>query len=83
MPIWGSTFRSSSVLTVGAAVGAYGTPLIPRLAHVPIEWAALAVAIIPVLPGRPQAQPNHHSVRLVLTAGTLITLGAAVEVAIS
>lgn len=30
---------------VGAAVGAYGFDLIPRLAHLPLEWAAVGVGL--------------------------------------
>jgi hypothetical protein len=36
-----------AVVTVGGAVGAYGPSLLTHLVHVPVEWAALVIAVAP------------------------------------
>ena len=38
-----STALLANVLPVGAALGAYGPPLLPYLPQLPLEWAGLAV----------------------------------------
>lgn len=69
-----------AVLTVGAALGAYGAPLLTQLAHVPLEWAALALATANI--ERSIATPHDGPVALASTAGMLLAVAAAVEAAI-
>lgn len=64
-----------AVLTVGAAVGAYGPSLLPRLLHVPLEWVALAVSLAGLRSGQ-GARPAAAT----CMCATLLMIGAIIEV---
>ncbi len=65
---------------VGAAIGAYGPQTAPWLAHLPLEWAALATTLAAYVHIRRGAPMRAHTagILLVLTAVLLIA-GAIVE----
>jgi len=58
---------AGNVIPVGAAIGAYGTPIVSYLPQLPLEWAALAMA----LAGYRHARPSERR-------GAVLALGAAV-----
>src|SRR5450755_732108 len=58
---------AGNVIPVGAAIGAYGTPIVSYLPQLPLEWAALALA----LAGYRYARPSERR-------GALLALSAAV-----
>jgi hypothetical protein len=60
-------------LLVGAALGAYQAPR--WLVHLPFEWAAFAIALVPY--GRPEVWQHNASVRTMLGAMVLAIGGAA------
>ncbi len=70
----------TNVALVGLALGAYGPPLLPWLAHVPLEWAGLAAGLAAF------ARARDHTPSLPAVAGAgavgagLLALAAVVEV---
>ena len=66
-----------NTVPVGAALGAYGPPVVAFLPQLPLEWAALAVGYASWLQQRHTPLPRRQRVtRLVVIAGLLA--GAAV-----
>jgi len=66
-------------LQVGAALGAYGAPLLPYLPQLPLEWGALALGASAWLLQRRQTLTVPEGLGLLaLTAGVLL-LAAALE----
>jgi hypothetical protein len=62
-----------NTLQVGAALGAYGTALLPYVSNVPVEWAGLALGASSWLVQRRRALSFHEGiVWLALTAGALL-----------
>jgi hypothetical protein len=64
-----------NVLPVGAALGAYGTALLPYIPQVPLEWAGLALATSAWVAHR--YQPNSPREALALLALMLMVLLSA------
>jgi len=64
---------------VGLALGAYGPRLLPWLAHVPLEWAALAVVLTAYRHARRASPGLLQLARAGATAAALLALAAAVE----
>jgi hypothetical protein len=70
----------ANVTLVGLALGAYGAPLLPWLAHVPLEWAGLAFGLAAYTRARDHT-PCLPAVAQAGAAGAgLLALAAAVEV---
>lgn len=67
-----------NTILVGAALGRYGPPLVPWLPHLPVEWAALAVAASGWLGARSGAIAGGRALasRLVLFLALLLTAAA-------
>jgi hypothetical protein len=69
-----------NVVLVGLALGAYGPPLLRWLAHVPLEWAGLAVGLAAYARARDHT-PCLLAVAKPAAAGAgLLALAGAVEV---
>jgi hypothetical protein len=70
-----------NTLVVGAALGAYGAPLLPYIPQLPLEWAGLALGTGSWLVQRDhELTTRQRLVWLALTAGVLV-LAAALETA--
>ena len=66
-----------NTLQVGAALGAYGAPLLPYLAHLPVEWGGLALGASAWLIQRHRALTVSEGLGL-LALITVVVLCAAV-----
>jgi hypothetical protein len=64
---------------VGAALGAYGSELLPYLPHVPIEWAALALGASASAIQRQRAMTFIEGARIGVLVATLLAVAAALE----
>jgi len=74
------TLAAGNATLVGAAIGAHGPPAAPWLAHLPIEWAALATGLTGYCQARrPTHLPAHTTGVLIALTAILLTLGAIVE----
>jgi hypothetical protein len=72
-----------NTLPVGAALGAYGAPLLPYLPQLPLEWAGLALGASAWLVQRRRALAVHEGlVWLALIAGALLCAAALETVAV-
>jgi hypothetical protein len=72
-----------NTLQVGAALGAYGAPLLPYVPNVPVEWAGLALGASSWLVQRRRALTVHEGlVWLALTAGVLLCAATLETVAV-
>lgn len=65
---------------LGAAIGAYGSRLVPSLLHVPLEWAALAAALGTYRASRRIALSLSCMLAGGVAAGVLLVAAAVVEV---
>lgn len=72
---------AASVVPVGLAIGDHGRELAPYLPHLPIEWAALSVAVAAWVAHRGRAATPRTLVPYVLATVVLVALAAAVETA--
>jgi hypothetical protein len=73
-----------NTLQVGAALGAYGTALLPYVSNVPVEWAGLALGASSWLVQRRRALSVREGiVWLVLTAGALLCAATLETVAVA
>lgn len=72
-----------NTLPVGAALGAYGAPLLPYIPQLPIEWAGLALGVSAWLlqRRRPLAVPEGLAL-LALTVGVLLCAAVVETVAV-
>jgi hypothetical protein len=70
----------ANVVLVGLALGAYGLPLLPWLAHVPLEWAALAVGLAAYARARDHSPCLPAVAKLGAAGAGLLALAASVEV---
>jgi len=72
-----------NTLPVGAALGAYGTPLLPYIPQLPIEWAGLALGASAWLIQRRRALSVPEGLALLaLTAGVLLCAAVVETVAV-
>jgi len=72
-----------NTLQVGAALGAYGAPLLPYLPQLPVEWGGLALGVSAWLVQRHRALTVAEGLGLlVLIAGVLLCSGALETVAV-
>jgi hypothetical protein len=72
-----------NTLVVGAALGAYGAPLLPYLPQLPLEWAGLALGAGSWLVQRDhEITTRQRLVWLALTAGVLFCAAALETVAV-
>jgi hypothetical protein len=72
-----------NVLPVGAALGAYGAPLLPYLPQLPLEWAGLALGASAWLVQRRRALTVHEGLGLLtLIAGVLLCAAVLETVAV-
>lgn len=69
----------ANVALVGAALGAHGLALGPWLAHLPLEWTGLAVALGAYLRARGGRPPVAAMARRLGLAALLLAAAAAVE----
>jgi hypothetical protein len=69
-----------NVVLVGLAIGAHGPALAPWLAHLPLEWAGLAVALAAYLSARRTPSCLRTLLRAAGLSAGLLALAAAVEV---
>ena len=68
---------------MGAALGAYGAPLLPYLPQLPVEWGGLALGVSAWLVQRRRALTVAEGLGLlVLIAGVLLCSGALETVAV-
>jgi hypothetical protein len=63
----------------GVAIGAYGEPIIPRLVHLPLEWAALVLVVGAYL--HRSSGPVARTSLVATAAALLLALAATVEAA--
>lgn len=74
------TLAAGNVTLVGAAIGAHGPPAAPWLAHLPLEWAALATGLTAYRQARRPTLLQTHTVGILIAlTTTLLTLGAIIE----
>jgi hypothetical protein len=74
----------ANALPVGAALGAYGPPLIPYLPQLPLEWAALALGAGAWFTQRSSALALRDTLAcLALIAGALLGAAAVETVAVA
>ena len=72
-----------NTLQVGAALGAYGAPLLPYLPQLPVEWGALALGASAWLVQRQRALSVPEGLRLLaLIAGVLLCAATLETVAV-
>jgi hypothetical protein len=72
-----------NVLQVGAALGAYGAPLLPYLPQLPLEWAGLALGASSWLVQRNRPLTSRERiVWFALTAGVLLCAAVLETVAV-
>jgi len=72
-----------NTLPVGAALGAYGTAVLPYLPNVPLEWGGLALGASAWLTQRRQALTVPEGLGLLaLTAGVLLCAAALETIAV-
>ena len=69
-----------NALLVGTAVGAYGVSAMRWLPHLPLEWAALAVAAAAYVDSRSGPARFSEALRTVVLAALLVGAAAAAEV---
>jgi hypothetical protein len=75
---YGAWLAGWAVLTVGAALGAYGPALLVRLGHVPVEWTALAVAL--TAPADRRLRPCIRSPQSAILVTALLVSSGLLEV---
>jgi lysylphosphatidylglycerol synthetase-like protein (DUF2156 family) len=72
-----------NVLPVGAALGAYGTPLLPYVPQLPLEWAGLALGAGSWLVQRDRELTGRERLMwLAVTAGVLLCAAVLETVAV-
>jgi hypothetical protein len=69
----------ANVALVGLALGAYGLPLLPSLAHVPLEWAGLAVGLAAYARARNHTPCLPDVAKAGVAGAGLLGLAASVE----
>jgi hypothetical protein len=69
----------SNVLTVGAALGVYGAPLLPYIPQVPLEWAALALGASAWLMQRTKPLTGGQGVALFVVIAGAVACAAVLE----
>ena len=74
----GSTVTINAAV-VGAALGAYGVRALPWLVHLPLEWAALGVAVSAYAAGRREFLATSTLLRTLVSACVLLGAAATVE----
>jgi len=62
---------------VGAAIGAYGPPLLPWLVHLPVEWAAMTIAGVAFVRAR-AGDRLRRPLRVAISTATLALVVAAI-----
>jgi hypothetical protein len=73
----------ANTLIVGAALGAYGRPLVPYLPQLPLEWAGLALGASSWLIQRERELTGRERLLwLAVTAGVLVCAAALETVAV-
>jgi hypothetical protein len=68
-----------NVIPVGAAIGAYGTRILPYLPHLPLEWTAVALALAGYLHARGRQAPGQALLAPALTLVVVLIAAAALE----
>jgi hypothetical protein len=68
-----------NVIPVGAAIGAYGTRILPYLPHLPLEWTAIALALAGYLHARGRQAPGRVLLAPALGLAVVLIAAAAVE----
>lgn len=68
-----------NVAFVGLALGTYGPPLLPWLAHIPLEWSGLAVGLAAYITAREHTSGLPQIARAAAGAAALLGLAACVE----
>jgi hypothetical protein len=68
-----------NVIPVGAAIGAYGTRILPYLPHLPLEWTAIALALAGYLHARGRQAPGRALLAPALALAVLLIAAAALE----
>ena len=73
----------ANTLPVGAALGAYGTALLPYIPQLPLEWAGLAAGYAE-LAAKTSASDQHPRARgwLAIIGGLLLTAAVVETVAV-
>jgi hypothetical protein len=69
----------ASTVPVGAALGAYGAPLVPYLPQLPLEWAGLGLGASAWLVQRRRALRVSEGLGLIALTGIVLVLAAALE----
>ncbi len=78
-----AAWLTANVLPVGAALGAYGTPLLAYLPQVPFEWAALALGTSAwLLQRRDPLTAREGAALFALIAGLLVVAATLETVAV-
>ena len=67
------------MIPVGAAIGAYGTPIVSYLPQLPLEWAVLALALAGYRHARPSERPGPLLALSSAVIVVMITAAAAQE----
>jgi hypothetical protein len=73
-------WMAANTLPVGAALGAYGTGLLPYLPHLPLEWAGLALGASGWALQRRQPLERAEAVVLLGVLASMLICAASVEV---
>jgi hypothetical protein len=68
-----------NVIPVGAAIGAYGTRILPYLPHLPLEWTAIALALAGYLHARRRQAPGRALLAPALGLAVVLIAAAAIE----
>jgi hypothetical protein len=68
-----------NVIPVGAAIGAYGTRILPYLPHLPLEWTAIALALAGYLHARERQAPGRALLAPALGLAVVLIAAAALE----
>jgi hypothetical protein len=68
-----------NVIPVGAAIGAYGTRILPYLPQLPLEWTAIALALAGYLHARGRQAPSRALLAPALGLPVLLIAAAALE----
>ncbi len=70
---------AANVLPVGAALGAYGSALIPYIPQLPLEWAALAAGYASWIVQRKRALTGRERLLWLAAIATLVSVAATLE----
>jgi hypothetical protein len=68
-----------NVISVGAAIGSYGTPILPYLPHLPLEWTAVALSLAGYLHARGRQATGRALLTPALALTVILIAAAALE----